>query len=49
MIEPVWQWPNLPRFLLSHTSPLVRKEAGFAVFLLIAGIFLGFLVSLLFG
>ncbi|MCY3876227.1 MAG: hypothetical protein OXF88_18295 [Rhodobacteraceae bacterium] len=43
-IKPVQQWLNLPCFLLFHTSPLVRKEAGFALALLVLGFFLGLFV-----
>ncbi|MDE0006066.1 MAG: hypothetical protein OXQ29_25525 [Rhodospirillaceae bacterium] len=47
-IQPIYQWLHLPRFLLSHTSPLVRKEAGFALVLLFTGFLLGLLVPSLF-
>ena len=47
LIERVWQWPALPCFLLFHTSPLVKKEAGFAIGLLIIGLIVGFLLGFL--
>lgn len=49
LIERVWQWPALPWFLLSHTSPLVKKEACFAVALMIVGVLAGGLIGFLLG
>ncbi len=43
-IKRVRQWPALPCFLLLHTSPLIKKEAAFAIALLFVGFLLGFLV-----
>ena len=45
LIEPVCEWLALPSFLLSHASPLVRREAGFALVLMLAGAVSGFLVG----
>jgi len=44
LIEKISQWLALPCFLLYHTSPLVKREALFAIALLILGFMLGFLV-----
>ncbi len=45
-IEPVNNWLGLPLFLLGHPSPLVRKEAVFAVALMIVGALAGFVVGI---
>lgn len=45
-IEPVCEWRALPSFLLSHTSPLVKREASFALALMVAGALIGFLTGI---
>ncbi len=45
-IKPVNDWFGLPPFLLGHSSPLVRKEAFFAIALMIIGALIGFVVGL---
>lgn len=45
-IEPVNDWLGLPSFLLGHPSPLVRREAVFAVALTLVGALIGFFVGL---
>lgn len=46
-IEPVHDWLGLglPIFLLGHPSPLVRREAVFAIILMILGGFIGFFIG----
>ena len=44
-IEPVHDWMGLPKFLLGHPSPLVRKETAFAIALMIVGLVIGFVVG----
>ena len=48
-ITPVSDWVALPCFLLTHTSPLVRREAVFGLALMLVGVFLGFLLGLFVG
>ena len=45
-IEPVNDWTGIPRFLLGHPSPLVRKDAIFGIALMIVGALVGFVVGL---
>ena len=40
-LERVHDWFSLPKFLLGHSSPLVRKEAAFGIALMIVGVVLG--------
>lgn len=40
-LKPVHNWLSLPKFLLGHPSPLVRKEAIFGIALMISGVVLG--------
>jgi hypothetical protein len=44
-IEPIGQWWGLPSFLLSHTSPLVRRDAFFALGLATLSALLGAIVG----
>ncbi len=46
-IEPVHRWLGLPYFLLGHPSPLVRKEAVFAIALMIIGAVIGFVAGVM--
>jgi hypothetical protein len=46
-IKPVGNWLALPRFLLTHTSPLVRREAAFGVVLMAVGAVIGLVLGLL--
>lgn len=41
VIKPVNEWLALPRFLLGHSSPLVRREAAFAMALMVLGAIVG--------
>jgi len=45
-IKTVNEWLALPKFLLGHPSPLVRREAVFAVSLMVVGALVGFLAGL---
>lgn len=46
-IRPVSNWAALPRFLLTHTSPLVRREAAFGLVLAVVGTIVGFILGAL--
>jgi hypothetical protein len=46
-IHRVNEWTALPIFLLRHSSPLVRREAAFALALMISGAVVGFVLGLL--
>lgn len=46
-IRRVNEWTALPIFLLRHSSPLVRREAAFALALMISGAAVGFFLGLL--
>jgi hypothetical protein len=48
-IKQVGDYSGLPRFLLRHPSPLVRKEAIFALALMIVGVLIGALVGFVIG
>lgn len=45
-IKAVNEWLALPTFLLGHPSPLVRREAAFAVALMFVGAVVGFVAGL---
>ena len=45
-IEPVHDWFSVPKFLLGHPSPLVRRETAFAIALMIVGALVGFIIGL---
>lgn len=40
------EWLSLPAFLLGHPSPLVRREAAFAVALMFVGAVVGFVAGI---
>ena len=46
-IEPVHDWLGLPKFLLGHPSPLVRRESAFAIALMIVGAVIGFFAGMM--
>ena len=46
-IKPVHNWLGLPKLLLGHPSPLVRKEAAFAIALMIIGVVIGFFAGVM--
>ena len=45
-IKRVNDWLGLPQFLLGHPSPLIRKEAIFALALMIVGALIGFVIGI---
>lgn len=45
-IEPVNEWMALPTFLLSHPSPLVKREAAFALTPMVLGAVIGLVVGI---
>lgn len=45
-IEPVNEWSALPAFLLSHPSPLVKREAAFALTLMLLGAVIGLVIGI---
>jgi hypothetical protein len=45
-IKPVNEWLALPAFLLSHPSPLVKREAVFALTLSVLGAVIGLVVGI---
>lgn len=48
-IKPIGAWKGLPGFLMSHTSPLVRLQAFFAIILMLVGTAVGLLIGGLIG
>lgn len=48
-IEQVGRWLGLPKFLIGHSSPLVRLEAVYAFSLMISGAIIGLVIGLVLG
>ena len=44
-IDPVKEWRALPAFLFSYPSPLVKREAAFALTLMVLGVAIGLVLG----